>query len=129
MQFPFITIYKIELENKNIMLKFNIFDFKEIKLTFKENKNSEVKCVLPPKKYEIGTNNKMTKDEYLFAQNEKFIILNFKWKDEGKTIKADGKSHYLQFIIVAEYNRGGSETNSIIEFNTEVKFHIKKEKK
>ena len=54
----------------------------------------------------------MTKDEYLFMQNENFIILNFKWKDESeKNIKADGKRQYLQFIIIDEYNRGGSETN------------------
>ena len=129
-QFPHITIYKIEYDKKNLMLKFNISDYKEIKLNFKESTKSEVKCVLPPKKYEIGTNNKMTKDEYLFAQNEKFIILNFKWKGESeKNIKADGKSHYLQFIIVAEYNRGGSETNTVIEYNTEIKFHVKKDKK
>jgi hypothetical protein len=129
-QFPNITIYKIEYDKKNLMLKFNISDYKEIKLNFKENTKSEVKCVLPPKKYEIGTNNKMPNDEYLIMQNEKFIVLNFKWKGESeKNIKADGKSHYLQFIIVAEYNRGGSETNTVIEYNTEIKFHVKKDKK
>ena len=63
----------------------------------------------------------MAKDEYLFMQNEKCIILNFKWKDKSeKNNKADGKSHYLQFIIIVEYNRGGSETNYVIEYNTEI---------
>ena len=40
----------------------------------------------------------MTKEEYLFMQDEKFIILNFKWKDKSeKNIKADGKSHIYYY--------------------------------
>ena len=121
-QFPVESIYKIDLENKVLMIKFLLYEFKEVTLHFKEDETSEVKCIIPEDSYIIGT--AIPEDDFIFKSTEKSIIVNFKFKDDyiNKLIK--DSYHIFKLLIEAEYDRGGVETKSKLHYGTEIKFKI-----
>ena len=122
-QFPIETIYKIDIEKYVLMIKFSLYEFKEVTLCFKEDESSEVKCIIPKDSYVIGNNN-ILEDEFIFKWSDKFIIVNFKFKESYISKLVKGSHHIFKLLINAEYDRGGKETLSKINYGTEIKFKI-----
>ena len=124
-QFPTVSIYKIDLNLKILMLKFTLINFNEIGLSFREDPDSSTKVTIPPDRYEISTKNDAEPNDFLFKSTDKFIILNFRFKEEYlPNLDKEGSTHILRFFIKAEYNRGGSNTTETIEYGNEVKFTV-----
>ena len=124
-QFPTVSIYKIDLNLKILMLKFTLINFNEIGLSFREDPDSSTKVTIPPDHYEISTKNDAEPNDFLFKSTDKFIILNFRFKEEYlPNLDKEGSTHILRFFTKAEYNRGGSNTAETIEYGNEVKFTV-----
>ena len=121
-QFPIETIYKIDTKKNVLMIKFYLYEFKEVTLSFKEDETSEVKCVIPENSYVIGSI--IPEDEFIYKSSDKSIIVNFKFKESYISNLVKGSYHIFKFWINAEYDRGGVETLSTIKYRTEIKFKI-----
>lgn len=127
-QFPSVTIYKIELSLKVLLLKFTMADFGDITFYFREDPDSPTKVLLPPDKYEIG-NKDITPNDWVYKNADRFFILNFKFKEEYlPRLETDGSTHILRFFMKVDYNRGGGNTAETIEYPNEIKFKVNNKK-
>ena len=127
-QFPSVTIYKIDLSLKVLLLKFTMADFGDITFYFREDPDSPTKVLLPPDKYEIG-NKDITPNDWVYKNADRFFILNFKFKEEYlPRLETDGSTHILRFFMKVDYNRGGGNTAETIEYPNEIKFKVNNKK-
>lgn len=125
LQFPYISIFRIDTSMKVLMLKFSVLDYKEITISFREDIDSPIKVILPPGKYEIGTNKEYEQNKYFYSKSDKFVVFNFQIAESHHSaIEVNGSCHLVRFIIKSEYNRGGSETAKDIEYPIEIKFKV-----
>ena len=121
-QFPVESIYKIDIKDYSLMIKFSLYEFKEVTLSFKEDETSEVKCEIPKDSYIISDTTPPNK--YIYESSDKSIIVIFKFKESYINKLEKGTHHIFKLFINAEYNRGRKETLSKITYGTEIKFKI-----
>lgn len=121
-QFPFCFIHKIDPSNNTLLLKFQLCDYKETKISFEECESSPHKVLLPPGNYTVSEGNE-TIGEYVTGKSDKWIILNFKWETNPsfKEMLQDKENFIiLRFRIHAEYVRLVEESK--LSYVTEIKF-------
>ena len=127
-QFPVITIYKIDISNGVILLKFAMIVNKSNKISFMEDEDNNGKVILPTGSYQFDES--VQKDEFLFeskydiAQKDNWMIFNFKFQEEYKPNLLAGSSHVLKFIVKAEFKREIVNNMNEIDYPVEVKFKV-----
>lgn len=122
-QFPTVSIYKIDLSINVIVLKFTMIpgcSNKEIKISFKEVDDSNVKVDTPKGTYSF-TEEGGKDDDGVCGRKENSILFNFKIKQESQGIMNIPSSYWFKFIVVADYTKDDASSITI-EYQNEIKF-------
>ena len=122
---PIVFINKIDLENSLIKIRFILLNFNNINISFLEDKYNQVKIILPKKKFNFD--DKVEEVNNIKGYKYKKMLVDFKFDESYKPELISNTSHILRFVVKAEFNRDGTESNSvsIIEYPIEIKFKIK----
>lgn len=122
---PIVFINKIDVENSLIKIRFILLNFNNINISFLEDKYNQVKIILPKEKFNFD--DKVEEVNNIKGYKYKKMLIDFKFDESYKPELISNTSHILRFVVKAEFNRDGTESNSvsIIEYPIEIKFKIK----